>query len=584
MILNPSDTEEFNIGVGHRRYYGGNWLLGGLISFDSRSSDRDKRHNQMAFGLEALSVNWDVNFNYYLALTDPKLVGVGASGGGFQGNSFFANGLLEEGLEGFDAEVGALLPFIPYGETRLYIGGYYFDGDVAPDTGFGFSARLEFRPRKDINLSFAVKDDDLFGTEASLQLKYSFGYAKETGVRSIDERMIQFHERDIDVKDTGPIDNRLMESGDAEFRQEVFSDVVHIDNVKGSAGGDGSFENPYDSFATCIGQRCDTNGSVVYVGAGGVSSTVVTYNTTTFTMVDNQSLFGRGVELFGFGGDAFPVLTAGGNVIELANNNEVAGLELNAAGNHGIYGSNITGFNIHHNRIIDATRNGISIETFARNGAVASTTGTISNNVINNSGRSGIYLDNYAHNDGKSTQQVSILANTIDNSNRNGVYLGNEAEDADNSLDNTVATQTVILSDNIITNSGNDGVRIDNYISDCCGSDITGRAVAIQTVDLSNNMIDMSGDEGIDIHNKSDQSTGYASIKATQTVTLSDNTVSNSGDNGIHLYNNSYGDSEAGSGAATQTVTLNNNNVFNSANHGVYIENWASSDQTLPSA
>ncbi len=559
--VSAGNTEELNIGLGHRQFYGDKWLLGGYLSFDYRNTDRSDQQ-QMTFGLEALSIGWDANFNYYLPISDEDVVGTGVGGGVFVGNSFFANGVVEEALEGFDFEVGALLPFLTYGETRLYIGTYYFDGEVAPDTGIGTKARMEFRPRKDITLGVAVQNDDLYGTEASFQLKYSFGYSKESGVRTMNERMIQFHERDIDIKETSRIDDRIMESGDPDHRVTISSSVVHIDNVKGSAAGDGSFENPYDSFASCIGKSCDTTGAFVYVGAGGVSSTVAPYDTTTFTMANNQLLFGRGVSLFGFGGDAKPTLTAAGNVINLANNNEVAGFTINAAGGHGIYGFNSNNFNIHDNRITGSAASGIGIyfDEFGPQTA----TGIISNNTITGSGQYGVFIWNKLKTPtGKTfTQDFTIANNTISGNASNGISFGNLVYDT-NSL-----TQTLNITGNTISGNGGDGISIYNYTYNANTTAIN----FTQNATISGNTITGNGTDGIYIQNEILNGT-----KARVTTTIANNTITGNADDGINILNTVYGNDTYRS-SLNNTVTISGNNISNNASDGIYINNYVSDD------
>ena len=559
--MSSGNTEELNLGLGHRQFYADRrWLLGGYVSFDYRNTDRSDQQ-QMTFGLEALSIDYDANFNYYLPISGTDVVGTGVGGGIFIGNSLFANGVVEEALEGFDLEVGALLPFLTYGETRLYIGTYHFDGDVAPDTGIGAKVRMEFRPRKDITLGVAVTNDDLYGTEANFQLKYSFGYSKESGVRTMNERMIQFHERDIDIKETSRLPDSIMESTRPEDRVTISSSVVHIDNVKGSATGDGSFENPYDSFASCIGKACDTTGSFIYVGAGGISSTVAPYDTMTFMMANSQSLFGRGVSLFGLGGDAAPTLTAAGNVINLANNNEVAGFKINGAGGHGIYGLNSNNFNIHDNQITGSAASGIGL--YFNEAGPTSVTGTIANNTISGSGAYGISLQTTLKNPtGKTfTQNFSIANNTI-TGNGNGIDVENWAYDT-NSL-----TQTLSITGNTISGNGGDGISIYNYAY----NDNTTAINFTQNATISGNTITGNGTDGIYIQNEILNGT-----KARVTTTIANNTITGNGDDGINILNTVYGNDTYRS-SLNNTVTISGNNISNNTNDGIYINNYVSDD------
>ena len=536
-LYNTNSTTELNIALGHRRYYGNNWLLGGYLSFDTRLTDRNKRHNELTFGLEALSVQWDANFNYYLPISDPKVVGVGTSGGTFAGNSFFANGVVEEALEGFDVEIGTLVPFVTPGETRFYVGGYNYEGEVAPNTGVGVKTRLELRPRKDIILGFSVQHDELFGTETQFQIKYSFGYPRESGVRTLDERMIQFHERDLDVKETSSIPDRKMESSDPAFRTVVFNNnVIHIDNVKGTAGGNGSYERPYDSFATCIGKRCDRPDTVIYVGANGKASTLTNYDTTSFSLSNRQSLFGRGVKLFGFGGDAFPTLTSAGDTVILARDNEIAGFRFDAAGNNAIYGFNSTGFNIHNNLIQNSANNGISL--FYDESTPRTVTGVINNNAISGNGNNGVYVYTsiFDNRTGVTSQTFDITNNAITNNGNNGVFINSYLYN--NNHAGTRFNQTFNITGNKIVNNANDGIYIGNYIGDLYTDN---RSSLIQVVNIADNNISNNGGNGIHVYNETDTDASFLS----QRLTITNNTIINNGSDGIFVdFYNDYNDSQ----------------------------------------
>lgn len=511
-IFNVGNTNEFNLGLGYRRLVGDRrWIVGGYVAGDTRESIHNKRYNQISFGLETLSTDWDFRANYYLPITDTKVINPVLSGARFQGHSLFVNSLVEEALDGADIEVGHILPFIPIGETRLFVGGYYFDGDVAPSTGLSPRIRLEFRPRKNIILGTSVQHDDLFGTEARFTIKFSLGYKSETGVRTLSERMIQFVERDIDIKDTGPLDDERMTSSDPAFRSTLSTDVYHIDNTA-SAGGDGTFEHPYDSIAACESGGPGTCGdnaadSIIYVHAGDGTSTGLN---STLTLSANQKLIGQGFNFYGYGGDAFPLFENGGKAVVLADNNEVAGLKF-VGGGIGVYGSNVTGFNIHGNRFNIHT--GIDIETITASSHA--TVGMISDNLFTN--------------------------------NQYGVVLYNHADGAGNS-----ATQTVTLADNTFT--GDDRAIYAYNLSLHNGS-------ATQSLTLKNNSLS-GGRIGLDIEN-----VAVYGGKATQTSTLEGNSISGM----TQKYGSAFVNYGVNQGTTTQTVNISGGNQFNNNNYSAVL-------------
>ncbi|MCK5308024.1 MAG: inverse autotransporter beta domain-containing protein, partial [Zetaproteobacteria bacterium] len=183
-------TNEQNIGIGHRWFNASReWIFGGYGFFDSRESINNNRFNQVSIGAEALSVVWDVRANYYHPIDDEEKIGT-APVFRFQGNRVFSNGIVEEPLEGFDVEVGHLIPGIPW-ETRAFVGGYTFDGDFNKDNVDGYRLRLETRPRKNIILGLAYQDDNTFDGQTFATVKYSFGYDSTAAHRTLDERMVQ---------------------------------------------------------------------------------------------------------------------------------------------------------------------------------------------------------------------------------------------------------------------------------------------------------------------------------------------------------------------------------------------------------
>ncbi|MEJ2761967.1 MAG: inverse autotransporter beta domain-containing protein [Gammaproteobacteria bacterium] len=579
--FNPGQTDEFNLGLGYRHMVGDrHWILGAYASMDTRNTITDHRFNQVTVGLEALSRQWDLRANYYQPVTDEKLLfsTPGSPNGvpvfsGFDLIQPLTHGTntFEEALRGFDVEGGSLLPFIPFGETRIYIGTYHFDGDTVKSTGAGVRARLEFRPRKDIILGVSTKHDRLFGTETTFQIKYSFGYKPETGVRSVDERMIQFVHRDIDIQETSelPFRKRTLIDPATPTTETVSTHVVHINNTA-AAGGDGSIEKPFNSLAACeaaFGGFCGTNDTdaVVYIWAGNGSSTGLDQ---TLPLRDNQKLIGQGYAwqpVAGggiIGGDAFPVLDPGGSAIGvvLANNNEVAGLQITDA-NTAISGYNVTGFNIHDNRLLNSG-DGVTIGNRATAGSSAST-GTIAGNMLsgNVSGNNSISVSNMAGDGGKATQTLTLANNTVSNSSKYGLIASNVGIDY-YGAGGTTATQTINLADGNRFHSNAAGGAL--FINSA-KYDVT----AVQNVNLSgSNAFNDNGSYGAFFGNF-----GKYNGTASQNVNAAGgaNTFNNNYFDGVGLIN--YG---VYGGSGTQSVDLSGGNQSSgNGYYGVYLFNGA---------
>ncbi|MCS3904528.1 hypothetical protein J2T55_002567 [Methylohalomonas lacus] len=576
-IVDLGDTNEFNLGAGYRRMaFDRRWIFGGYASFDTRETRTDNRFNQVTLGLEALSREWDFRVNGYIPTTDEKTLGPASFGGRFQGNRLFAGRRTEEALHGMDIEVGRLLEFIPFGETRLYLAGYHFDGDVvSKSTGFGKKARIEYRPRKDITLELGIQDDNLFGTESFLKISYSFGMPAENGIRTMDERMVEFAERDVDIRTTGPLPERLTTATGPGKDLLISDNVVHVDNENDDPeGGDGTIENPYTSVANCNAGRCVNNqGAIIYVHEGEMD-----YTDEGFMLENMQRLLGQGVSLYGIGGDAYPVLrdntTDNGSYgVELSRNNEVAGLRFEgheyAISNYNAkYGSgiNINSFNIHDNQIYGASSAGIEIFTGSFEGNVSSTGRIANNTIVGSYGEfgggqgTGIFLGNTALGNGaSSTQSVTVTQNDIAG-HESGLYAENTA------INGGSATQNLDIGSNYFAGNKYTGAHFTNRDSSGTGE------TAIQDITLTGNTFVANGigngqDDGPLINGPGMGSKygggavfgNYAegeSAVAQQTISASDNVFALNS-NGLMAYNR--GDE---GGSAQQDVTLTNNEFY----------------------
>jgi|GEM_PF-1426534 len=630
-------TNEQNIGIGHRWFNASrDWIFGGYGFFDSRESINNNRFNQVSIGAEALSVVWDVRANYYYPIDDAERIGIGKTF--FQGNGVFANGVVEEPLEGFDAEVGYLLPGIPW-ETRAFVGGYTFDGDYNRDSVDGYRVRLETRPRKNIILGLAYQDDDTFDSQTFVQLKYSFGYDGTAAHRTLDERMVQLPVRDIDVVIT-PAE----ETTAASQRQVLTNSVLHIqkdhDNIDPDTGydefGRGTYENPYASIEECyVAGDCATtdNGDAeynwIYVHGvldepgpdGNGRTTVATPYDGYFELLDNQHLIGQGVGIFGIGTEiAAPEIrwSGPGPTVVLAQNNEVAGLDIEPGGFDGfdgmetsvaligggsdaIYGHNVSGFDIHDN-LLHGNMNGVHLEYDVNNETVDGN-GSITNNHIADQygdygyGGHGVYIE-INGSGGTFNQTLDLTGNEInynhgDGVRINGAFPNDLIADISPRLSGFMTiNQSLTLSDNEIKHNA-DGLvnrlfavyggeiaqRItltDNDISDNYGGGNTGVAIDTgvfssgsidQAVTLTRNTLNANGGDGVEIGAWATTFDSSAPLSVDQGVTLNGNTIIGNDYDGVDIQLHAAD----GFGGTSQAVDINGNTINNNYSDGVRI-------------
>ena len=208
-------TQEGNAQFGLRKMTPSGWNLGAWISGDVRETSVDNTFWQVAGGLEALSVKWDLRVNGYLPVTDPK-VSPELAQVKLKGNSIFMIGGEEVPLYGVNGEIGYLLfgsPETKQGmrhELRVYGGGFWFDHSDAIDEVAGPSARVEWRiddlipdwggSRLTFDAGYSHDDvrDDLW--EVGARLRIPLGGTKTYALLSPQSRRMQERiERDDDI-------------------------------------------------------------------------------------------------------------------------------------------------------------------------------------------------------------------------------------------------------------------------------------------------------------------------------------------------------------------------------------------------
>ncbi len=476
-----ASTNETNLGVGYRRLsddYGRIW--GGYLAWDYVNSDFNENYSLTTLGFEMLSLTWDFRANAHIALDNSKVVDVAPlmQNGQFAGTRLEVDSavLHEEALTGVEAEIGRALPTGDFpGELRLYVGAHRYQGDIAP-SNTGYFARTEYHPTQ--NFTLGLRHDAESGEypdQTRFEVRYSFGYTSSSKPRTLDYRMWEFHDRGTGAK----LSSELPAAEMTERGRLVIADnVVHIDNTA-AAGGDGSFERPYNSFASCAAGRCNdgdsganardrATGELVYVHAGDGSASG--YNTPV-ALEARQRLIGQGYNLAGIGGDAAPKIMVAGNAIKLAQDNEVAGFNINASGD-GIYGPGLPGaYSIHDNQIVAGGR-GIAFTSFA---LADNTANAFSADIRNNQIRAGdtaIFLADTGATGSRArlTRGITIADNELTAGaagQGTGIAIGGITATGGAQVDDRIA-----ISDNVIT-SFKDGVVVGNIGASGAGSTLT---------------------------------------------------------------------------------------------------------------
>ncbi|MCB9951248.1 MAG: cadherin-like domain-containing protein [Planctomycetaceae bacterium] len=296
---------------------------------------------------------------------------------------------------------------------------------------------------------------DIGGTAANGVLAVnadgSFTYTPATGTNGSD--IFRYNVLDSDG---------LVSTGQVTFN--VTSMVWFVDN-SAPGGGDGSFNNPFNSLAPLNGA-----GGAADVDAAG--DTIFVYETGTnytggFELENNQQLIGDGYSFTLFdltvGNSALaPILTsASGNNVTLAANNNVRGLNLTSTGGTALAGTNFGSANI-TNMLVNAT-NATAINL--NNG-----TGTFSFNSVNaNGGTNGIVLNavnatSFAvtGDNSTATQGGNDSGGVIQNMTGDGVVITNSNNITLQNMTIGNPATTVADAPTLTANIGDDGIDANN--------------------------------------------------------------------------------------------------------------------------
>ena len=152
-----------NIGVGYRKVFDGNYIIGGNVFLDADDED----NTRSSFGLELKSNAFEAYVNYYLALSSANKVGTNT----------------ERVLDGYDFHALGQIPFFPWAKIHYS----YFDWDAekySQDTD-GTDLSLEMLITKNILLEVGYTDNNISSADGFGSVR--FMYPGKAGVSMFDE-------------------------------------------------------------------------------------------------------------------------------------------------------------------------------------------------------------------------------------------------------------------------------------------------------------------------------------------------------------------------------------------------------------
>lgn len=435
-----SQLWEFNFGGGGRHYLPELGAILGLNGFYDGRNTNIHFYHQLGVGWEVLGRNWETRGNAYIPV-GPQI---------FPASPFFnpryvrtnitLDRIFESAMGGVDVEVGRRLPILDRFEPRAYLGYYHYSNDQVQSAN-GIRGRLEAFLTDKVSVYAQVQNDALFNTTANGGLAIHFGGGRRVSTAALPDRLGQRVVRDPNII----LSQQTLTAPATDPATGQPIEVRHASS-NAAAGGDGSVERPFQTLAQL---QAGSGPNMILFAHGGS-----TFTGQNITLQSSQRFLGEGIaHSFTASQGSFllpratsssvrPTITGStGDAITLASNTEVSGFAVASAGDDGIEGVGVNNVNINRNIITSPTDRGI--------------------NLVNPTGT------------------IVIDANTITMTptSNEGIFQSMSS-----------GTANLIVSNNIITASGDDSIDIVNT-----GAGNTSVLVA----SITGNVITNSGDESI---------------------------------------------------------------------------------------
>lgn len=548
-------NNNFNIGAGYRAKFDDEWILGAFAGFDSSQTDYNHTFNQVSLGLEAMSADWDIRANAYLAKKTNRAIGDKFQLYIHDTTIAILQGQ-EAALSGFDGEVGYRVFNTDSTDVRVFAGAYTFhhaDVNTAGiSTNFSFPYHDVTGPK--VRAEVNVFDLDMLGSQSRFSVE---GQVSHDSVNHTSEYIGATLRIALDDP-SGPgaqalddLDRRMADPvrrQDNVLTQWQFNKPEPVIIYNGavtskptntfyyaeqrSSSGAGTYTDQ-TTIQDATSRGAGRNAFIVLTDAGGS-----TIDATGTTVHSGETLTGAGTFKIRGANSTYPVFThdfapgsgavslsaTSGNVLNIDGDANIAGLSIVGPFVDGIYGANV---------------GNVTIANVTIDGGGAGTNGIVFQQT-NTSG----------------TSTISIKSSSITGVTNDGIDLGVSATSG------ATSTTNLIFSDGSIS-AGNDGVAVtanstgtssatvyagihDSTITaGGTGAGITGTASGGGTLDqtlLVDPTTINAGIYGLHV-------TGYAKGGSlTQNLVDTDGTI----DGGVSIYGYAHG------GALTQNIGIDN--------------------------
>lgn len=422
-----------------------------------RKADFSHTFHQVGISGKIKKEKWDLLVNGYLptgvqdySYGDP--LGLDC----FVGNEIVIIPGIDSALSGFDVTLRTRPKQLAGVNGFLDIGGYGYNSDLIDSFGGG-KIRLGFQGTRGMMVNLEVNQDDRFNTTGVVGLGWVFG--QNAGGRGSEYAGLG---RDLETSVRN--DHIVVFNQDVVLAMDPTTgapyNVIHVDNNADPAFEDGTAERPYTTLLAA--QNLSAEGDVILINSGDGTDRNMDAG---IQLQNNQRLWGNGQAILIpiQNGEFFELCTnplgvtptisndGGFAVVTLADNNDVAGINIDATGaEFGVFG-NGQGTSVRDNTISGANSHGIFLSGIT--GDV-----NIARNLLNTNGGSGLFIRNALD----TTQNILIEENIASGNSLDGIQMRN------------YDPASLMILSNTAANNLRSGLHLENY------ANTTGAGITIQ--------------------------------------------------------------------------------------------------------
>ncbi len=392
--------------------------------YDGDQSDFGEAYNQLSVNASIETRNWLLYGNGYFPVGDTgTMLGDPLNGSCFLQNSIVTSPGIDAALQGFDAMLLAKPAGLQHVNGTIGFGGYGYGSDLVDFFG-GVRGRVGMQFDGGLIVQGEINHDNRFDITGVVQIGWLFG----AGAKGTEYGFLG-----TDLEPT------LRNDHIVRYRQEVqlaidpdtgrAYDVYHVDN-NAAAGGDGTFERPFDNLAAAEAASADDD--IIFVREGGGTTRNMDQG---ITLKPGQLLLGDGVRHL--------IPLADGTNFLLCN--DLDGLRPTIT-NVGVGNAvNLSSRNTVRGFVIDGSAGGLQ-NGISGNSGFTLTDGIIEDvTIVGNPILDGVFLNNIAG-------DWTFARNDIQTA-RDGISIQNAIDPA----------STFLFTDNVVSFNLGDGIRMDNF-------------------------------------------------------------------------------------------------------------------------